>query len=158
MSLKDKAKPCDSLATTSNSGGTHKVSRCWGLAASIATAGHSKYLTGLCTWAQDWRAKQYGGVWFWNIVYGSCKQALRQRGQMFPYIRTRKEINNCKVQQMSCVHSMWWTSVLQTASRCGWGPFVLVSRNDFVLKYGISSASEIRILAGEMIFVTYVLN
>lgn len=32
MSLKNKEKPCDSLATTANSGGTHEVSRCLGLA------------------------------------------------------------------------------------------------------------------------------
>lgn len=39
---------------------------------------------------------------------------------------------------MSCVHSMWRTSVLQIASICGLDPFVLASRNYFVPKSGIA--------------------
>lgn len=54
---------------------------------------------------------------------------------MFPNIRLGKEINICNVQQMSCVHSMWWTSGLQTVSVCGLRPFVLGSRKYFAVKY-----------------------
>lgn len=63
----------------------------WSGPDSTATAGHSKCLTGFCTWAQrGWGDRQYVGVLLWNVVHGSCKQPLRQRWQMFPNIRLGK--------------------------------------------------------------------
>lgn len=108
----------------------------WAGPDSTATAGHSKCLTGFCTWAQrGWGDRQYVGVLLWNVVHGSCKQPLRQGWQMFPNIRLG-EINKKqhRVQQMSCVHSMCWTSVPQPASICGLGPFCFSVQEMFCSK------------------------
>lgn len=87
----EKKKSHDSLATTANSGGTHEVSRCLRLACLHCSSRSFQILNRILHLSSGTREPDNMWVFLlWNKVRGSCKQPLRQRWQMFPYIRLRK--------------------------------------------------------------------